>query len=208
MLHGAWLTAMSQYVSINTCFCTIYRFFNSTINVYRAYQRGGGGGGGQKGQFAPDSRVKWAPKFGKIKFGTFFDINNGLRKDFLNLNFADIGPKKGFKLARYSYHKNPAQFYAIYIIYYTLYIIHYTLYIIHYTSHIIHYTLYIIHYTLYIIHYTLYIIHYTLYIIHYTLYIIHYTFIIYRPGARGIRRNITRSDDISRGALPRGKYQH
>ena len=34
------------------------------------------------------------------------------------------------------------------------------------------------------------------------------TFIIYRPGARGIRRNITRSDDISRGALPRGKYHH
>ena len=33
------------------------------------------------------------------------------------------------------------------------------------------------------------------------------TIIIYRPGARGIRRNITRSDDISRGALPRGKYQ-
>ena len=34
------------------------------------------------------------------------------------------------------------------------------------------------------------------------------TIIIYRPGARGIRRNITRSDDISRGALPRGKYHH
>jgi hypothetical protein len=30
--------------------------------------------------------------------------------------------------------------------------------------------------------------------------------IIYRPGARGIRWSITRSDDISRGALPRGKY--
>jgi hypothetical protein len=28
------------------------------------------------------------------------------------------------------------------------------------------------------------------------------TFIIYRPGARGIRRNITLSDDISRGAYP------
>jgi hypothetical protein len=26
--------------------------------------------------------------------------------------------------------------------------------------------------------------------------------------ARGIRRNITRSDDIFRGALPRGKYHH
>ena len=34
------------------------------------------------------------------------------------------------------------------------------------------------------------------------------TFIIYRPGARGIRRNITRGDDISLGALPRGKYHH
>jgi hypothetical protein len=34
------------------------------------------------------------------------------------------------------------------------------------------------------------------------------TFIIYRPGVRGIRRNIIRSDDISRGALPRGKYHH
>jgi hypothetical protein len=33
-------------------------------------------------------------------------------------------------------------------------------------------------------------------------------FIIYRPGARGIRRNISRSDDIFRGALPRGKYHH
>jgi hypothetical protein len=27
-------------------------------------------------------------------------------------------------------------------------------------------------------------------------------FIIYRPGARGIRRNISRSDDIFQGALP------
>jgi hypothetical protein len=45
-------------------------------------------------------------------------------------------------------------------------------------------------------------------------------FIIYRPRARGIRRNISlsddiflwanisRSDDIFRGALPRGKYHH
>ena len=33
---------------------------------------------------------------------------------------------------------------------------------------------------------------------------LNFTFIIYRPGARGIRRNITRSDDISRGALPQG----
>jgi hypothetical protein len=32
--------------------------------------------------------------------------------------------------------------------------------------------------------------------------------IIYRPGARGIRRNISRSDDIFRGALPRVKYHH
>ena len=31
-------------------------------------------------------------------------------------------------------------------------------------------------------------------------------FIICRPSARGIRRNISRSDDIFRGALPRGKY--
>ena len=31
----------------------------------------------------------------------------------------------------------------------------------------------------------------------------HEIFIIYRPGERGIRRNITRSDDISRG-----KYHH
>ncbi len=30
------------------------------------------------------------------------------------------------------------------------------------------------------------------------------TFIIYRPGARGIRQNITLSDDISRGACPEG----
>ena len=29
-------------------------------------------------------------------------------------------------------------------------------------------------------------------------------FIIYRPGARGIRQNITLSDDISRGACPEG----
>jgi hypothetical protein len=34
------------------------------------------------------------------------------------------------------------------------------------------------------------------------------TIIIYRPGARGFRQNITQSDDISRGALPRGKYHH
>ena len=34
--------------------------------------------------------------------------------------------------------------------------------------------------------------------------------IIYRsrPGARKIQRYITRSDDISRGALPRAKYHH
>ena len=32
--------------------------------------------------------------------------------------------------------------------------------------------------------------------------------IIYRPGSRGIWRNITWSDDIFRGALPRGKYHH
>ena len=31
------------------------------------------------------------------KFGTFFDISNGVRKKFLNLNLADIGAKKGFK---------------------------------------------------------------------------------------------------------------
>ena len=58
----------------------------------RAYQRGRGG---QRGQFAPGPSVRGAPKFGKKKFGTFFDINNGLRKNFLNLNFADIGPIKG-----------------------------------------------------------------------------------------------------------------
>jgi hypothetical protein len=33
-------------------------------------------------------------------------------------------------------------------------------------------------------------------------------FIIYRPGGSGIRRNISRSDDIFRGALPRRKYHH
>jgi hypothetical protein len=40
-----------------------------------------------------------APKFGKKlkKFGTFFDISNGVRKNFVNLNLADIGAKKGFK---------------------------------------------------------------------------------------------------------------
>jgi hypothetical protein len=31
------------------------------------------------------------------KIGTFFDISNGVRKKFLNLNLADIGAKKGFK---------------------------------------------------------------------------------------------------------------
>jgi hypothetical protein len=61
---------------------------------------------------------------------------------------------------------------------------------------------------LYIVYCILYFVFCVLYIVYYTLYIIHYTFIIYRPGARGIRRNITRSDDISRGAFPRGKYQH
>ena len=35
-----------------------------------------------------------------------------------------------------------------------------------------------------------------------------YIFIIYRPGAREIRRNISRSDDIFRGALSRGIYHH
>jgi hypothetical protein len=28
---------------------------------------------------------------------TFFDISNGVRKKFLNLNIEDIGAKKGFK---------------------------------------------------------------------------------------------------------------
>jgi hypothetical protein len=28
---------------------------------------------------------------------TFFDISNGVRKKFLNLNLEDIGAKKGFK---------------------------------------------------------------------------------------------------------------
>ena len=36
----------------------------------------------------------------------------------------------------------------------------------------------------------------------------HAIFIIYRPGARGIRRYISRSDDIFRGAFPRGKYHY
>jgi hypothetical protein len=27
---------------------------------------------------------------------SFFDIKNGVRKNFLNLNFADFGPKEGF----------------------------------------------------------------------------------------------------------------
>jgi hypothetical protein len=35
-----------------------------------------------------------------------------------------------------------------------------------------------------------------------------YFTIIYRASARGIRRNITRSDGICRGALRRGKYHH
>ena len=70
------------------------------------------------------------------------------------------------------------------------------------------YTIYNIQYTIYNIQYTIYNIHYTIYNIQYTIYNIQYTIIIYRPGARGIRRNITRSDDISRGALPRGKYHH
>jgi hypothetical protein len=38
-----------------------------------------------------------APKFGKSKknnCGKFFDISNGVIKNFLNLNVADIGAKK------------------------------------------------------------------------------------------------------------------
>ena len=35
-----------------------------------------------------------------------------------------------------------------------------------------------------------------------------YFIIIYRASAWGIRRNITRSDGICRGALRRGKYHH
>jgi hypothetical protein len=31
------------------------------------------------------------------KNGTFFYISNGVRKNFQNLNLADIGAKKGFK---------------------------------------------------------------------------------------------------------------
>jgi hypothetical protein len=52
---------------------------------------------GQRGQFAPGLQCKGGSQiWGKKKIGTFFDINIGLRKNFLNLNFADIGPKKGF----------------------------------------------------------------------------------------------------------------
>jgi hypothetical protein len=54
----------------------------------RAFQRGGGAKG------APS--LRGAPKFAKKIFGTFSDINNGMRKNFLNLNFTDIGQKKGF----------------------------------------------------------------------------------------------------------------
>jgi hypothetical protein len=41
-----------------------------------------------------------------------------------------------------------------------------------------------------------------------TLALVYEIFIIYRPGARGIRLNISRSDDIFRLALRRGKYHH
>jgi hypothetical protein len=42
------------------------------------------GGGGQRGEFAPGTQFKGAPKFEKLEknFGTFFDINNGVRKNF------------------------------------------------------------------------------------------------------------------------------
>jgi hypothetical protein len=64
--------------------------FGLLVIVTRAYQRWG-----QRGQFAPGPQCKGTPQIlkRKKKFGTFFDINIGLRKNFLNLNFADIGPK-------------------------------------------------------------------------------------------------------------------
>jgi hypothetical protein len=36
----------------------------------------------------------WPPN---LENKTFFDISNGVRKKFLNLNIEDIGAKKGFK---------------------------------------------------------------------------------------------------------------
>jgi hypothetical protein len=42
--------------------------------------------------------VRVAPKFGKLKKINLerFLISNGVRKNFLNLNLADIGAKNGF----------------------------------------------------------------------------------------------------------------
>jgi hypothetical protein len=37
-----------------------------------------------------------APKYGEKKIGTFFDICNGVRTNYLNLNLADTDAKKGF----------------------------------------------------------------------------------------------------------------
>jgi hypothetical protein len=46
------------------------------------------GGGGAKAKIKIEQ--------GKQK-KTFFDISNGVRKKFLNVNIEDIGAKKGFK---------------------------------------------------------------------------------------------------------------
>ena len=49
-------------------------------------------------QFAPGPSVRGSPNLEnkKIIIWNVFEIINGLRKNFLNLNFADIGSKKGF----------------------------------------------------------------------------------------------------------------
>ena len=51
-------------------------------NEARAYQRGGGGGGG--GEFPPGPQIWKIKKNNVERF-----LNNGLRKNFLNQNFAD-----------------------------------------------------------------------------------------------------------------------
>jgi hypothetical protein len=51
---------------------------------------GGGGGGGRRGQFAPGPQCKGGPQIWKIKKNNVERfLNNGLRKNFLNQNFAD-----------------------------------------------------------------------------------------------------------------------
>jgi hypothetical protein len=56
--------------------------------------------GGAEGTICPRPQCKGGPQIWKIKkkkFGTFFDICNGVRTNYLNLNLADTDAKKDFK---------------------------------------------------------------------------------------------------------------